>query len=133
MSYELLAPTSLCDAPLPRPSPSSPPHSGTSHQATEELPELRGVLQQAVAELAPLLLAFAHHLLLHECPQVLARHQELALHQQELGRGELLALGIAWVSDPNCPGKGRGERGWMQHQAVGTTCWEAPWLEGQRR
>lgn len=108
MSCEHLAPTSLCDAPLPWPSPGSPPQPGTSHQAAEELPELRGVLQQAVAELAPLLLALARHLLLHECPQVLARHQELALRQQELGRGELLVPGVTWVSDPNCPGKGAG-------------------------
>lgn len=133
MSYKLLASTSLCDIPLPWPIYNSPPHPGISHQATEELPELCGILQQTVTELAPLLLALAHHLLLHECPQVLARHQELALCQQKLGRGELLALGITWVSDPNCPEKGRGERGWVQHQAVGTTCWEAPWLEGQRR
>lgn len=117
VSYELLAPTSLCDAPLPWLSPSSLPRVGTSHQATEELPELRGVLQQAVAELAPLLLTLAHHLLLHEGPQVLARHQEFALRQQELGRGELLGLGITWVSDPNCPGKGAGcnTKPWGQH------------------
>ena len=37
----------------------------------------------------------SHHLLLHECPQVLARHQELALHQQELStRRKLLAPGV---------------------------------------
>lgn len=72
---------------LTAPPPSSPPPSGTSHQATEELPELRGVLQQAVTELPPLLLALAHHLLLHECPQVLVCNQELALYQQELGSG----------------------------------------------
>lgn len=65
----------------------SPAPLGTSHQATEELPELRGVLQQAVTELPPLLLALAHHLLLHERPQVLVCNQELALHQQELGSG----------------------------------------------
>lgn len=79
MSYELLAPPFLCDAPLPWPSPSFPQHPGPSYQATEELPELRGILQQAVAELAPLLLTLAHHLLLHERPQVLAHYQELAL------------------------------------------------------
>ena len=86
VSYELLALTLLRDDPLPWHSRGSPPHPGTPHQSTEELLELRGVLQQAVAELAPLLLALAHHLLLHECPKVLARHQELTLHQQELGR-----------------------------------------------
>jgi len=99
-----------CDLPLLWPSPGFPQHPGTSHQATEELTELRGILQQAVAELAPLLLALARHLLLHEGPQVLARHQELALRQQELGQGERLALGIALASAPDRPGRGAGCR-----------------------
>lgn len=102
-------------------SPGSPPHPGPSHQATEELPELRGVLQQAVAQLAPLLPALAHHLPLQERPQVLARHQELALRQQELGRGQLLALALPGCQTPAPQGEAEGNRA-----GHNTKPWEQP-------